>query len=127
MKKHYTNENTGISYTLHGDYYLPDLKLPEQPGFQSIGKYGYLHKRYLMECHRTAFDQLIVSGKLNAVLADLNEQAVEQIDCISRQMAETQGITEQLKIDDQLSWVARMNSIRNAAEEIVLYEVVYHV
>ena len=113
----------GISYMLVGDYYLPDLQLPEEN--RSIGIWGRMHKAYLELYHPVQYSDLILSGKLWTYLADLNEQAQNRLDCIIARMKEAEGITEELKARDQMTWVRAMNSIRNRAEEIIREEMIY--
>jgi len=111
-----------LTYTKCGDYQLPDLTLPEQP---DIGKYGMLCKTFL-KMHRPAiYTTFLFSGQLQGHLAEIDATARRRIDLITAQMAEIQGVTEELKARDQMAWVGRMNAIRQAAEEIVLTEVVY--
>lgn len=117
-----TSENS-IGYTLVGDYYIPDLQLPEESG--PIGIWGRMHKAYLEQCHPVQYNDLLLTGKLWTYLADLNEQAQNRLNCIIAQMKKTEGITEELKARDQLAWVGAMNSIRNRAEEIVRHELIY--
>ena len=113
----------GIDYILVGDYYIPDLKLPEEN--RPIGRYGRLHRDYLKEEHPARYSSLILTGKLWTYLADLNEQAEERLDLIIEQMKATEGVTEELKARNQLEWVGRMNNIRNRAEEIIRSELIY--
>ena len=113
----------GIDYILAGDYYIPDLKLPEEN--RPIGRYGRLHREYLKEEHPARYSSLILTGKLWTYLADLNEQAEERLDLIIEQMKATEGVTEELKARNQLEWVGWMNNIRNRAEEIVKSEMIY--
>lgn len=113
----------GIDYILIGDYYIPDLKLPEEN--RPIGRYGRLHREYLKQEHPARYSSLILTGKLWTYLADLNEQAEERLDLIIEQMKAAEGVTEKLKADDQLEWVRRCNSIRSRAEEIIYAELVY--
>ncbi len=124
MKKHIVNEATGISYTLVGDYYIPDLKLPETEN-KPIGIWGRKRLNYIKEHKKFLFNQLVLSWKLNSHLAEINEQATEMLDRLTEQMAKTEGVTEKLKEENQMLWVARMNSIRNRAEEIVNAELIY--
>ena len=112
-----------IDYILVGDYYIPDLKLPEEN--RSIGRYGRLHRDYLKEEHSARYSSLILTGKLWTYLADLNEQAEERLDLIIEQMKVAEGVTEELKARNQLEWVGRMNNIRNRAEEIIKSELIY--
>lgn len=113
----------GIDYILVGDYYFPDLKLPEEE--RSIGRYGRLHRDYLKEEHPARYSSMLLTGKLWTYLADLNEQAEERLDLVIEQMKAAEGVTEELKAQDQLEWVGRMNNIRNRAEEIVKNEIIY--
>ena len=113
----------GIDYILAGDYYIPDLKLPEEN--RPIGRYGRLHREYLKQEHPARYSSLILTGKLWTYLADLNEQAEERLDLIMEQMKAAEGVTEELKARNQLEWVCRMNNIRNRAEEIVKSEMIY--
>ena len=113
----------GIDYVLVGDYYIPDLKLPEEN--RPIGRYGRLHLDYLKQEHPAQYSSLTLTGKLWTYLADLNEQAEERLDLIIEQMKATEGVTEELKARNQLEWVGRMNNIRNRAEEIIKSELIY--
>ena len=113
----------GIDYILVGDYYIPDLKLPEED--RPIGHYGRLHREYLKQEHPAWYSSLILTGKLWTYLADLNEQATERCSLIIEQMAEAEGVDEALKASDQMLWVQSMNSIRSRAEEIIKHELIY--
>ena len=113
----------GIDYILAGDYYIPDLKLPEEN--RPIGRYGRLHREYLKQEHPARYSSLILTGKLWTYLADLNEQAEERLDLIMEQMKAAEGVTEELKARNQLEWVGRMNNIRSRAEEIIKSEMIY--
>ena len=113
----------GIDYILVGDYYIPDLKLPEEN--RPIGRYGKLHREYLKQEYPVRYSSLILTGKLWTYLADLNEQAEERLDLIIEQMKAAEGVTEELKARNQLEWVGRMNNIRNRAEEIINSELIY--
>jgi len=108
----------GIDYILVGDYYIPDLKLPEE--HRPIGKYGRMHREYLREVHPARLNTLILTGELWTYLADLNEQAQERLDTIMEQMKTAEGVTEELKRTHQMEWVQRCNNIHNRAEEIVV-------
>ena len=118
-----TIQEHGIQYQLEGDYYLPVLELPEEN--RPIGRWGRLHKAYLKNHRPILYQSLLLSGKLYTVLADLNEQATERCSLIIRQMAEAEGITEDLKANDPMRWVQAMNSIRSRAEEIIQAEMIY--
>ena len=125
MKKRIYNEQTGISYTLQGDYYLPDLKLPEQEDNQ-IGLWGQRHLKYIKQHRKILYFNLLTSGKLNQHLADIDKQAEDMFFRLVKQMAKHEGITEQLKASNQMEWVARMNSIRSRATEIVNHDIIYN-
>ena len=119
-------EEMGGTYSQVGDYLLPDLKLPEEDQ-QPIGVWGQRHRRYLKEHRRTTYATLLTSGKLNSYLADIDRQAEEMFLRLVKQMVETEDITEQLKADNQMEWVGRMNNIRNRAMEIVNAKLIYTV
>ena len=123
MEKRIYNEQTGIKYTLQGDYYLPDLKFPDEEN-KPIGLWGQRHAIYLKQNHKVLYMNLLTSGKLNDCLADIDEQAENIFFRLVKQMAECEGITEQLRADNQMKWVARMNNICNRAKEIVNNEII---
>ena len=110
-------------YLQTGDYFIPDLKLPQEN--RSIVKYGRMHRDYLQEHNPIRFDDLVLEGKLWTYLADLNEQAQNRLQLIIRQIQEAEFVNDELKEKNQLAWVQAMNSIHNRAEEIVLHELVY--
>jgi len=112
-----------INYIRSGDYFIPDLKLPEET--RPIGKWGRMHREYLKENHPIQYTNLVLSCKLWTYLADLNEQAQERLDRIMQQMKEAEGVTEALKAADPMAWVQRMNSIAVRAEEIVREELIF--
>ena len=117
------NQN-GIHYTLHGDYYLPDLELPEKAsGF--LGRYGRMRKAYLEEQHPGLYERLLLSGRLYEHLAEIDTCCAERMERMIRQMADAEGITEDLKARNQLVWVGRMNSIRQRVEESILQELIF--
>ena len=116
-------KNNSIEYVLAGDYYIPDLKLPNEE--RTIGKYGRMHRDYLKEHKPMRFNDLVLEGQLWTYLADLNEQAQNRLQLIIRQMQEAESVTEELKAKDQMAWVRAMSSIHNRAEEIVLREMIY--
>lgn len=124
MKQHYLDEKTGISYTLQGDYYLPDLILPAEE-VKPIGVWGQRHLRYLKEYRRITYLNLLTSGKLNGYLADIDKQAEKMFFRLVEQMKHVQGITEQLKAENTLEWVGRINNIQACAMEIVNKEIIF--
>ena len=111
-----------LTYTQHGDYLLPDLKLPEQP---RVGKYGMLRKTFLKEHRPATYTAFLLLGKLSEHIAETDRSARESVRLLTERLAETQGVTETLKATDSMMWTARMNNIRACAEEIVLAEVIY--
>lgn len=126
LKKRIHDEKNGLDYVLVGDYYIPDIRLDEEPeDDRPIGKYGLLHREYLKEHRPVLYNNLVLSGKLHRYLKDLDGQAHERLDVIVRQMAEAEGISEELKARQPMLWVQSMNSIRARAEEVVLTEMVY--
>ena len=123
MKKQIYDEKNGMSYTLHGDYYLPDLVLREEE--PTYGKYGMLRKQFLKEYRSARYQYLLLTGKLNEHLNQTDQEAREQVETLMEQMTEKQGVTEELKVQDQMNWVSLMNNIKANAEEIVLKNMVY--
>ncbi|MBQ4154156.1 MAG: TnpV protein [Clostridia bacterium] len=125
MEKRIYNEQTGISYTLQGDYYLPDLALPDQED-KPIGLWGQRHLRYIKQHRKILYINLLTSGKLNEHLADTDKQADNMFSRLVNQMAEREGVTEQLKADNQTEWVTQMNNIRSRVSEIVNNDIIYN-
>ncbi len=123
MKKQFYDEKNGMSYTLHGDYYLPDLVLREEE--PTYGKYGMLRKQFLKEHRSARYQYLLLIGKLNEHLNQTDQEAREQVETLMEQMTEKQGVTEELKAQDQMKWVRLMNNIKASAEEIILKNTVY--
>lgn len=124
MEKHIYDEKNGLWYELHGDYYLPCLTVPEEER-RPIGIWGQRHLRYLRQHRKALYTELLISGKLNGYLSDLNEQAEDMLSRLVEQMAFREGVTEQLKAQVQMLWVQRMNNIRNRAMEVVNNELIY--
>ena len=124
MKQHFTDEKTGIRYTLQGDYYLPDLALPAEEQ-QPIGIWGQRHLRHIKQNQRVLYTNLLTSGKLNSYLADINRQAEEMFSRLVKELAEKEGITETLKAENQMLWVQRMNAVQETATEIVNNDLVF--
>lgn len=123
LKNHIYDETNGLWYERKGDYYIPMICLPEED--RPIGKQGRIYREYLKLTNTALLNDLILSGKLWTYLVYLNEQAQNRLDCIIAQMKEAEGITEELKTQDQMSWVRAMNSIHSRAEEIILRELIY--
>ena len=123
MKKQIYDEKNGMSYTLHGDYYLPDLVLREEE--PTYGKYGMLRKQFLKEYRSARYQYMLLTEKLNEHLNQIDQEAREQVEMLMKQMAEKKGVTEELKVQDQMKWVRLMNNIKVSAEEIILKNTVY--
>ena len=126
MKKNFTDKRTGISYTLHGDYYLPDLELPAEEQ-QPIGVWGQRHLRYTKQHRKAFYTNLLISGKLNSYLADIEQQAQQLFLRLVKELAEKENVTEELKATDQMLWVRKMNNIRIRAIDVVNTELIYTV
>ena len=124
MNKYIYDKKNGLWYELQGDYYLPCLKLPKEES-RHIGIWGKRHLRYLKQHRKVLYSELLISGKLNDYLADLNEQAEELFSRLVKQLAEKEGVTEVLKAENQMLWVQKMNNIRNAAMEVVSNDLIY--
>ena len=122
MERIIKDEKNGLWYELVGDYYLPLLRAPERP---MLGKYGRLRYQYLRKHRRAIFDGMLMRGTLNSHLKEINKTAMEMLDRLVRQMAEAEGVTEDIKATDQMSWVWAMNNIEARAEEIVLHDLIY--
>ena len=123
MKKQIYDEKNGMSYTLHGDYYLPDLVLREEE--PTYGKYGMLRKQFLKEHRSARYQYLLLIGQLNEHLNQTDQEAREQVETLMEQMTEKQGVTEELKAQDQMKWVRLMINIKSSAEEIVVKNTIY--
>lgn len=123
LKKHIFDKKNGRDYILAGDYYLPDLRLPEET--RPIGRWGRMHREYLEQYYTARYSYLLLSGKLWTYLADLNEQARERMECMITQMKAAEGVTEELKARDSMAWVGAMSNIRSQVEEIILREMIY--
>ena len=124
MEKYIYDEKNGLWYELQGDYYIPCLTVPAQEERPS-GIWGRRHLQYIKKERKALYTELLTSGRLNTYLADINEQATGQMLLLMKQMAEREGVTEQLKAQDQMLWVQRMNNIRNRAMEVVNNDLIY--
>ena len=123
MEKTIYDESNGLWYELQGDYYIPCLTLPAEED-NPIGIWGQRHLQYIKQECKALYTELLTSGRLNAYLADINEQAEEEMLLLTKQMAEREGVTEQLKAQDPMLWVQRMNNIRDRAIEIVNHDLI---
>ena len=118
MKKQIYDEKNGLSYTVHGDYYLPDLEINEEE--PTYGKYGIMRKQFLKEHWSARYQYLVLTGKLTEHLNQVDKEVREKAEILMEQMAVQWGVTEELKMQNQMEWVRRMNNIKNIAEESVL-------
>ena len=125
MDKYIYDKRNGLWYELQGDYYIPCLELPAEKEERHIGIWGQRHLRYLKQHRKVLYSELLISGKLNDYLADLNEQAEEMFSRLVKQLAEKEGLTEALKAENQMLWVQKMNNIHNAAMEVVSNDLIY--
>ena len=123
MKKQIYDEKNGLSYTLHGDYYLPDLEINEEE--PKYGKYGIMRKQFLKEHRSARYQYLVLTGKLTEHLNQVDKEVREKIEMLAEQMAEQWGVTEEMKIQDQMEWVRRMNNIQATAEEIAYKNIIF--
>ena len=123
MKKRIYDEKNGLSYTLYGDYYLPDLEINEEE--PTYGKYGIMRKQFLKEHRSARYQYLVLTGKLTEHLNQVDKEVREKVEILVEQMAEQWGVTEELKMQNQMEWVRKMNNIKNVAEEMVLLEIIY--
>ena len=124
MEKVIYDEKNGLWYELQGDYYIPCIKLPEKEQ-QPIGIWGQRHLRYIKQNRKVLYLNLLTSGKLNSYLVEIDQQAEDMFFRLVKQMAEREGVSEQLKAENQMEWVQRINSIRNRAIEIVNTGIIY--
>lgn len=125
MKKHFTDETTGISYTLQGDYYLPDLELPTEEKESNIGVWGMRHANYLKQNHKVVYYNLLTSGKLSSYLTEINERAEDMFQQLVKELSEKEDVTEQLKANNSMLWVQKMNNIRNRTAEVINKTIIY--
>ena len=123
MKKQIYDEKNGLSYTLHGDYYLPDLEINEEE--PTYGKYGIMRKQFLKEHRSARYQYLVLTGKLTEQLNQVDKEAREKIEMLMEQIVEQWGVTEELKMHEQMEWVRRKDNIQAIAEEIALKEIIY--
>ena len=123
MKKQIYDEKNGLSYTLHGDYYLPDLEINEEE--PTYGKYGIMRKHFLKEHRSARYQYLVLTGKLTEQLNQVDKEAREKVEMLMEHMVEQWGVTEELKMHEQMEWVRRKDNIQAIAEEIALKEIIY--
>ena len=122
MKKQIYDEKNGLSYTLHGYYYLPDLEINEEE--PTYGKYGIMRKQFLKEHRSARYQYLVLTGKLTEHLNQVDKEAREKVEMLMKQMVEQWGVTEKLKMQDQMEWVRRMNNIRSIVDNQIYMEII---
>ena len=124
LPKNYIDEKTGIEYSLIGDYYIPNLVLPNRKNI-TLGKYGRMRAKYLKENNKAEYSIMLIENTLQDYLIEIDKTANERFELLMKQFIEKENITEELKATNQLEWVGKMNSIKQSAEEIVLNELIY--
>ena len=125
MEKHIYDEKNGLNYTLNEDgFYYPDIALPEQK--YEIGRFGLAHADYLKKHKKVVYREFLFSGRLNDYLHDIDVQAQEMFELLMRQYAKAQGVTEQLKSENQMAWVGKMNNIKACVEEVIFNKLIYN-
>ena len=122
MKKQIYDEKNGLNYTLHGDYYLPDLEINEEE--PTYGKYGIMRKQFLKEHRSARYQYLVLTGKLTEHLNQVDKEVREKVEMLVEQMAEQWGVTDELKMQDQMEWVKRMNNIRSIVDNQIYIEII---
>ena len=125
MEKYIYDESNGLWYELQGDYYIPCLKLPDEEQVE-VGVWGMRHLEYIKHHRKGFYTSLLVGCNLNRYLADINRQAEEMFDTLTKKLKQAEGITEQLKAENQIEWVGRMNNIRSRATEIINHDIIYN-
>lgn len=125
LKEKFVDERTGIEYRLVGDYYIPNIAIPKSRRIGNIGKYGRLKLKYMKKYKIPEYTEILLSNELKSYLLDIEDECKEKLDILIKQMAEKENITEELKVNNQIEWVQKMNNIKNRAEEIILNEFIY--
>lgn len=125
LKDRFIDEKTKIEYVRVGDYYIPNLTLPKPRRTGNIGKYGILKLNYMKKHNIPEYTEMLLNNELNSYLLDVEDECKNKIEILIKQIAESENVTEELKVNNQLEWVGKMNSIKQSAEEIVLNELIY--
>ena len=125
LKERFIDEKTGIEYRLVGDYYIPNITIPKAIKTGNIGKYGRLKLSYMRKYKIPEYTEMLLSNELKSYLLDIEDECKDKLELLIKQMAEKENVTEELKVNNQLEWVARMNNIKNRAEEIILNKIIY--
>lgn len=125
LKEKFVDERTGIEYRLVGDYYIPNITIPKDRRTGDIGKYGRLKLNYMKKYKIPEYTSMLLTNELKSYLVDIEDECKEKLDILIKQMAEQENVTEELKANNQIEWVQKMNNIKSRAEEIILNEVIY--
>ena len=125
LKGKIVDERTGIEYRLVGDYYIPNITIPKARRTGNIGKYGRLKLNYMKKYKISEYTEMLLSNELKSYLLDIEDECKEKLKLLIKQMAEKENVTEELKANNQMEWMQKMNSIKSSAEEIILNEVIY--
>ena len=125
LKEKFVDERTGIEYRLVGDYYIPNITIPKVRRTGNIGKYGRLKLNYMKKYRIPEYTEMLLSNELISYLLDIEDECKEKLDILIKQMAEKEKVTEELKANNQMAWVQKMNNIKNRAEEIIINEIIY--
>ncbi len=125
LKERFIDEKTGIEYTLQGDYYIPNITIPKARRTGVIGKYGRLKLNYMKKYKIPKYTEMLLNNELKSYLLDIEDECKAKIDILIKQMAEKENVNEELKANNQMEWVQKMNNIKSRVEEIVLNEVIY--
>ena len=125
LKEKFIDERTGIEYRVVGDYYIPNIKIPKARRTGYIGKYGRLKLNYMKKYKIPEYTEMLLSNELKSYLLDIEDECKEKLDILIKQMAEKENVTEELKANNQMEWVQKMNNIKHRAEEIILNEIIY--
>ena len=125
LKEKFVDERTGIEYRLVGDYYIPNITIPKPRRTGNIGKYGRLKLNYMKKYKIPGYTEMLLTNELKSHLLDIEDECKERLEVLIKQMAEKENVTEELKANNQMEWVQKMNNIKNRAEEIILNEIIY--
>ena len=125
LKQNYIDERTGIEYNLVNGYYIPNIVLPKPRRTGNVGKYGRMRARYLKEHKKVEYSIMLIENELTSHLLDIDDICRERVDLLVNQIAEKENVNEELKANNQMEWVARMNNIKNRVEEIVINQIIY--
>ena len=125
LEKEYVDERSGITYTLKGDYYIPNISIPKARRTGNIGRYGILKLDYMRKYQIAEYTEMLLDNELKSYLLDIEDECRERLETLVKQMVQKENVTEELKANNQMIWVQKMNNIKNRAEEIILNELIY--